>query len=359
MNRIWNSTCSVISLAGLWWTLTFCRLVPNYLSINVFEFLSDQQNICDVTLSWWKRKNSRSKSSCSCWKLGATLEHSKRTSLQDSAVPGKLSAHIKTAADGLSQWGCRLIFSVISFIAREVFICLLTWFLLQSRLWRLTDSLLPSSQFPDNLPCSVALQPAAHDVGKVRWWLRERTGSDEVNTSQKADVLSSSVAMCGGVWDQSVQRRESGRQSAQTVSLSYSDIIFRGRHTEFHSLQSVTRTLCVSSVLSFLTCPTGAQCRWCSGRFNTHRRAKERRPLLRSRRTSSCRKNHFTSRPVWTKRWGPQIKTKLLHKHSKKSVSLGALCSRQSNFFQNQQQPRSVKPQTKAQDSQQHDEAVL
>lgn len=25
-----------------------------------------------------------------------------------------------------------------------------------------------ASQFPDNLPCSVALQPAPHDVGKVR-----------------------------------------------------------------------------------------------------------------------------------------------------------------------------------------------
>lgn len=43
-------------------------------------------------------------------------------------------------------------------------------------------------QFPDNLPCSVALQPAAHDVGKVRTWRRNR--SDEVNASQDGDTSS-------------------------------------------------------------------------------------------------------------------------------------------------------------------------
>lgn len=77
----------------------------------------------------------------------------------------------------------------------------------------LIDIVFLSSQFPDNLPCSVALQPAPHDVGKVRSWLGESNGCWWTHTHHRmvTTLPSSSAAMCRGVWDQSVQRREPGR----------------------------------------------------------------------------------------------------------------------------------------------------
>lgn len=73
-----------------------------------------------------------------------------------------------------------------------------------------------SPQFPDNLPCSVALQPAPHDVGKVK----PRGGHVRKVKGGWTVTLLVSAAMCRRVRDQSLQCREPRRQSSQEVKSS-------------------------------------------------------------------------------------------------------------------------------------------
>lgn len=179
-------------------------------------------------------------------------------------------------------------------------------------------------QFPDNLPCSVALQPAAHDVGKVRTWRRNR--SDEVNASQDGDT-SSLFFFCSNVpWS-----LRSKRSALRARTLKYANGESQreawGVHRQLHLPLNRRRTVAEWKKISLLTFqffiwlfvlfpplrPTGAWWSWCSGRSSTLQKAREWRPLLKPPGTSSCRTNRFMSRPVWTKRWDAAQTLKTQH----------------------------------------------
>lgn len=72
-------------------------------------------------------------------------------------------------------------------------------------------------QFPDNLPCSVALQPAPHDVGKVRTC--GQTGADEALDGD----ASSSLSPCSNVPWSSRSKRSARRARTLKFASGESD----------------------------------------------------------------------------------------------------------------------------------------